>query len=34
MSERDAEVLLEDILQAMSKIERYCEFREQIDSFK
>ena len=24
MSERDAEVLLEDILQAMSKIERYC----------
>ena len=24
MSERDAEVLLEDIRQAMSKIERYC----------
>ena len=24
MSERDVEVLLEDILQAMSKIERHC----------
>lgn len=24
MSERDVEVLLEDIRQAMSKIERYC----------